>query len=67
MERSQIDDKLQDKGSANTYPKGRIGLWAWDTKVRFDDVKVSGKGIPESTAVELGSKLTTSWGYIKAK
>ncbi len=41
------------------YPSGRIGLWAWDTKVSFDDAKIIGKGIPESSAVSLNGKLIT--------
>ncbi len=61
-----IDDIEQRVDKTDIYPNGRIGLWAWDTKVSFDDVKVSGKGIPESTAVSMRGKLATKWGDIKS-
>lgn len=60
-----IDDIEQKVDKSDIYPAGRIGLWAWDTKVSFDDVKISGKGIPESSAVSLNGKLTTKWGEVK--
>jgi hypothetical protein len=62
-----INDELQDAGSSDIYPKGRIGLWAWDTKARFDDVKVNGEGIPETSLVQTIGKLTTCWGQIKTR
>jgi len=59
-----IDDVLQEKGSDDTYPNGKVGMWAWDTKARFDDVKVTGEGIQSLSVLRIG-KLTTTWSQIK--
>jgi len=60
-----INDIEQKIGKSDVYPNGKIGLWAWDTKVSFDDVKISGKGIPESAAISLNGNLPIKWGSIK--
>jgi len=62
-----IDDVEQKVDKSDIYPNGKIGLWAWDTKVSFDDVRISGKGIPESAAVSLNGKLPAIWAKIKAE
>ncbi|MBC8235257.1 hypothetical protein H8E77_37405 [bacterium] len=43
---------------------GKVGLFTWD-KIDFDDFTVTAEEI--STAVSIKSKLTTTWGSIKAK
>jgi len=61
-----INNELQGEQTDNVYPAGQIGVWAWDTSASFDDVKVSGAGIPGSvTPVQPQGKLATRWGQIK--
>lgn len=60
-----INDIEQKVDKSDIYPAGRIGLWAWDTVVSFDDVRVSGKGIPESSAVSADLKLPCAWAKVK--
>jgi hypothetical protein len=62
-----IDDIEQKVDKTDIYPSGKIGLWAWDTKASFDDVKISGKGIPESAAISLNGKLPSIWARIKSE
>ncbi|HIE25910.1 TPA: hypothetical protein EYP66_01330 [Candidatus Poribacteria bacterium] len=55
------DDTIKDK----SYPAGRIGVWAWKTAASFDDVKVTGPGIKDTTAVQPDKKLAITWGKLK--
>jgi hypothetical protein len=43
---------------------GKVGLFTWD-QIDFDDFTVTAEEI--ATAVSTKSKLTTTWGSIKAK
>ena len=50
----------------DTYPRGKIGVWTWDTQASFDDVSV--KSVTTSlTAVEPNGKLATAWAALKRK
>ncbi len=60
-----INDILQDAGSDDTYPEGRIGMWAWDTTARFDNITVTGDDISGGAAVSSLDKLAKTWGEIK--
>ena len=51
----------------NTYPRGKVGLWTWDTQASFDDVKVNSAPTITLTAVEPHGKLATSWAAVKRK
>jgi len=48
----------------NEYEKGKVGVFAWQTKASFDDLTISGPEI-EGMAVDSKNKLTTTWGKIK--
>lgn len=47
----------------NTLKQGRTGLLVWQGNSCFDDVKISGKGIPE--AVSPQGNLTTTWARVR--
>jgi len=51
----------------NSWKKGTIALMTYNQDVYFDNVRVSGKGIPlsPSEAVEPGGKITITWGKLK--
>jgi hypothetical protein len=50
------------------YGTGKIGLWAWQTKASFDDVKITSDAIADSvTSVDARRKLATKWGQIKRR
>ncbi|RKU34914.1 hypothetical protein C6496_18815 [Candidatus Poribacteria bacterium] len=49
----------------DTYPRGRVGVWTWDTQASFDDVSVNGVTTTTLTAVEPHGKLATSWAVLK--
>jgi len=48
----------------NEYPKGKVGVWAWQTKASFDDITVSGPDIL-GAAVDRQNKLAITWGELK--
>jgi len=53
---------LAKVGDLDVYTKGKVGIWAWQTKASFDDFKVSGPGIGDgATAVDPRRKLATTW------
>ena len=60
----QAETKLERVGDLDVYKKGRVGIWAWETKASFDDFKVYGPGI-EGSAVEPRKKLALAWGKLK--
>ena len=60
----QAETKLKPVGGLDVYKKGKVGIWAWETKASFDDFKVYGPDI-EGQAVEPQSKLTVAWGKLK--
>lgn len=62
-----LDGQLQDDVKDPNYKEGRIGVWAWQTKASFDDVKVTGKAIPDNLAVEPSGKLSVAWGRLKER
>ena len=58
----QAEAKLAKVGDLDVYTKGKVGIWAWQTKASFDDFKVSGPGIGDgATAVDPRRKLATTW------
>jgi hypothetical protein len=48
----------------NEYTVGKAGVFAWETKVSFDNFKVYGPDI-EGAAVDSRDKLETTWGRLK--
>lgn len=51
------------------FEQGRIGLRQWGDHGHYDNVLISGPGIPRSpgeSATEPNGKLVSAWGYIKA-
>jgi hypothetical protein len=60
----QAETKLKRVGDLAVYDKGKVGLWAWQSKASFDDFKVYGPDI-EGQAVEPQNKLTVTWGKLK--
>jgi hypothetical protein len=51
------------------FEQGRIGLRQWADHGHYDNVLISGPGIPRSpgeSATEPDGKLVSAWGYIKA-
>ena len=62
----QAETKLAKVGDLDVYKKGKVGIWAWQTKASFDDFKVSGPGIGNgATAVDPRRKLATTWSWLK--
>ena len=51
----------------DTYPRGKVGVWTWDTQASFDDVSVNGATTTPLTAVEPYGKLATAWASLKRK
>ena len=52
------------------FENGGIGLRQWGDHGLYDDVVISGPGIPPSpgeSVVEPNSKLASSWGIIKTR
>ena len=60
----QGETKLKPAGGLDVYDKGKVGIWAWQSKASFDDFKVYGPDI-EGQAVEPQNKLTVTWGKLK--
>jgi len=60
-----INDKKQGEVSDKVYDKsGKIGIWCWETKASFDDVKITGRNV-KSLEVDPQSKLASVWGKLK--
>ena len=60
-----LDDIEQGEGQAGiSYKNGSIGVWCWETKASFDDVKITGKGV-KTLPVNPKSKLASVWGQLK--
>ena len=61
------DGKKHISYTDNSYKKGCIALNGYNKPVVFDNVRVSGKGIPLSPgeAVNLKGKVVTTWSKIK--
>ena len=60
-----LDDIEQGEGQAGiSYKNGSIGVWCWQTKASFDDIKITGKGV-QTLAVDPRSKLASVWGEFK--
>ena len=49
----------------STYPRGKVGVWTWDTQASFDDVRVKRTTATSLTAVEPRGKLATAWAALK--
>jgi len=61
-----VNEELQDAVDNLEYEQGRVGAWAWNTAVLFDDFSISGPGIPEAPVQPKG-KMALTWGDVKAK
>lgn len=61
-----FNDELQDDFKDPNLGEGRIGLWTWSSFSSFDDVKISGEGIPGTELVNPSGKLASTWGKIKS-
>jgi hypothetical protein len=62
--RVYIDDELIAEWSDDKLETGKVGVRTYSSTSHFDDIIITGPGIP-GTAVEPASKLTTTWGSIK--
>ncbi len=51
----------------DAYPRGKVGVWTWDTQASFDNVSVTGVTTTPLTAVEPHGKLATSWAALKRR
>ncbi len=60
-----INDIEQAVFVDDTYPRGKIGVWTWDTQASFDDVSVNGVNTTPLTPVEPHGKLATAWAELK--
>ena len=53
--RLYVDDQLQAEASDTTaldpYTYGGVGVWTWETKASFDDLRVYGDAVPPQTTV----------------
>ncbi|MFC1719177.1 family 16 glycoside hydrolase [Candidatus Poribacteria bacterium] len=59
-----LDDELMFELDANGYSWGKIGFRMWNSHARYDNLSITGPGIP-GAAVEPSGKLTATWGQIK--
>ena len=62
------DDKEMINVKNNLYKSGTVALGNQDKVVHYDNVRITGPGIPDLNAspVEPENKLTTTWGQIKS-
>lgn len=58
------NDKLATTMEHEVHKQGRVGLLVWQGSSRFDDVRITGPGIPE-LAVNPERKLASTWARIK--
>lgn len=59
-----IDDELIGEWSDDKLETGKVGVRTYSSTSHFDDIIITGPGIP-GTAVEPASKLATTWASIK--
>jgi hypothetical protein len=61
-----LDDELmfELQDPQQTYSWGRVGFRMWNSHARYDDLNITGPGIPNA-AVESDGKLAATWGGIK--
>ena len=59
------NDKLVTTMEHKDHKQGRVGLLVWQGSSGFDDVRITGPGIPE-LAVNPKEKLAATWARIKA-
>lgn len=64
-----INEELITEWSDNQLKTGKIGVRTYSSVSRFDDILITGAGIPKSSGepglVEPLSKLTITWGKLK--
>lgn len=64
-----IDNVLVFEKRDNSNPVGGVLLWSFDSIVEFDNIVITGDGIPDigpsGYAVEPEAKLTATWGWLK--
>lgn len=64
------EEPFDPVGIMDGFEQGRIGLRQWADHGHYDNVLISGPGIPRSPgelAVEPNGKLSSAWGRIKAR
>ena len=59
-----VNDNMIFDAKDNRYPKGTIGLGGYGSLVQFDNLRIEGKGLPQSP-VDPEDKLAVSWGLLK--
>jgi len=61
--------KALDIGKLNGFSKGKVGLRQWGDRAYYDNIQITGTGIPRSTgepgAVSFMGKLSTMWAILK--
>jgi hypothetical protein len=64
-----VDDDLVTSFVSNAIPTGRVGLCIGGCAAEFDNVVITGQDVPDAgpsgLAVNLQSKLATTWGQIR--
>ncbi|MFC1717977.1 family 16 glycoside hydrolase [Candidatus Poribacteria bacterium] len=59
-----IDDELIAEWNDDKLETGKVGVRTYSSTSHFDDIIITGPGIP-GTAVEPASKLATTWAKLK--
>ena len=67
-----INDELIAEWSDDKLKSGKVGVRTYSSVSHFDNVLITGSGIPASkgepgAAVDSASKLATTWGNIKTR
>ena len=59
-----LDDELMFELEGKGYSWGKIGFRMWNSHARYDDLSITGPGIP--SVVTSSGKLAAMWGEVKA-
>jgi hypothetical protein len=62
-----LNGKAQWDATDANYKNGRIGVWTWQSAASFDDLTITGKGIPVALSVEPIGKLATTWAGLRVR
>ena len=67
-----IDDELIAEWSDDKLKSGKVGVRTYSSVSHFDNVLITGSGIPSSkgepgAAIDSVSKLATTWGHVKSR
>jgi len=60
-----VDGRLEIEVEDDAFPQGAVGVGSFNAGGIFDDVTITGTGIP--TAVSAKGKLAQTWGHIKGR